>query len=63
MMWLAALIMLLFQGLAVCTIGIMVTSGLSFGAALFTAMCEVALGMITIRLLRRDIRYARRKIW
>jgi hypothetical protein len=55
MKWLAALTMLLFQGLAVCTIGVMITSGLHFGAALFTAVCEVTLGVIIIRLLCRDM--------
>ncbi len=59
MMWLAALLMLLFQALAVCTIGVMVTCGLNFGAALFTAVCEVTLGVIIIRTFCRDVRQAR----
>jgi hypothetical protein len=59
MMWLAALTMLLFQGLAVCTIGVLVTSGLNFGAAMFTAVCEVTLGVIIIRMLCRDMHPAR----
>ena len=59
MMWLAALLMLLFQALAICTIGVMVRCGLDFGAALFTAVCEVALGVIVIRTFCRDVRQAR----
>ena len=59
MIWLAALLMLLFQALAVCTIGVMVTCGLNFGAALFTGACEVALGVIIIRTFCRDVRQAR----
>ena len=62
MMWFAAFTMLLFQGLAVCTIGIMVTSGLHFGAAIFTAVCEVILGVIITRMLSRDIRQAHQAI-
>ena len=54
MSWLAASMMLLFQGLAVCTIGIMMTSGLGFGAAMLTAVSEVILGVIIIRMMLRD---------
>ncbi|HUT68229.1 MAG TPA: hypothetical protein VMW86_06735 [Dehalococcoidales bacterium] len=58
MMWLAALTMLLFQGLAVCTIGIMVTSGLGFGVAMLTAVAEVILGVIIVRAMCRDMQKA-----
>jgi hypothetical protein len=54
MIWLAALTMLLFQGLAVCTIGAMVTNGLSFGMAMATAVFEVILGAMIIRMMCRD---------
>ena len=59
MMWLIALMMLLFQGLAVCMIGIMVTSGLGFGQAMLTAVSVVILGVIVVRVMCRDIRQAR----
>ncbi len=59
MMWLVALTMLLFQGLAVCTIGVMVTSGLGFGPAMLTAVAEVILGVVIIRAMLRDGHQAR----
>jgi len=59
MMWLVALTMLLFQGLAVCMIGIMVTSGFGFGSAMLTGVSVVTLGVIVIRAMCRDIRQAR----
>ncbi len=62
MSWLAAFMMLLFQGLAVCTIGIMMTSGLGFGAAMLTAVSEVILGVIIIRMMLRDGHRARQSI-
>ena len=49
MIWLMALIMLLFYGLAVCTIGGMLTSGISAGLAMATAVLEVTLGVIIVR--------------
>jgi len=53
MIWLAALMMLLFYGLAVCTIGGMVTSGISPGLAMATAVLMVTAGTIIIRLMYR----------
>lgn len=55
MIWLAALTMLLFQGLAVCTIGIMMESGFGFGPAMLTAVAEVILGVIIVRAMHRDM--------
>jgi hypothetical protein len=54
MMWLIALTMLLFEGLAVCTIGAMVTSGVGIGLAMATAVFELILGVIIIRAMYRD---------
>ncbi|MFC2002056.1 hypothetical protein ACFLUZ_06120 [Chloroflexota bacterium] len=51
MLWLVALMMLLFYGLAVCTIGGMVTSGISAGLAIATAVLEVTLGIIIVRVM------------
>ncbi len=62
MKWLAALTMLLFQGLAVCTIGIMMTSGLGFGTAMLTAVSEVVLGVIIIRIMLRDAHKAHQTV-
>lgn len=59
MKWIVALVMLLFQGLAICMIGIMVTSGLGFGPAMLTAVSVVTLGVIVVRVMCRDIRQAR----
>ena len=55
MIWLAALVMLLFYGLAVCTIGGMVTNGMSAGLAMATAVFEVTLGVILARMMCRGI--------
>ena len=54
MMWLAALTILLFQGLAVCTIGAMLTAGMGMGAAMTTAVAEVILGVIIARAMYRS---------
>ena len=54
MSWLVALMMLLFYGLAVCTIGGMVTSGISAGLAIATAVLEVTLGIIIVRAMYSD---------
>jgi len=59
MKWIVALVMLLFQGLAICMIGIMVTSGMGFGSAMLTAVSVVTLGVIVVRVMCRDIRQAR----
>lgn len=58
MMWLVALTMLLFEGLAVCTIGAMVTSGISTGLAMATAVFELILGVIIVREMYRDAQSA-----
>ena len=49
MIWVAVLMMLAFYGLAVCTIGGMVTSGISAGLAMVTAVLEVTVGIIIVR--------------
>ena len=54
MMWLIALTMLLFEGLAVCTIGAMVTSDMGAGLAMATAVFELILGVIIVRGMYRD---------
>ena len=54
MMWLIALTMLLFEGLAVCTIFAMVTSDISAGLAMATAVFELILGVIIIRAMYRN---------
>ena len=56
MIWFAALMMLLFYGLAVCTIGGMVTSGISASLAMATAVLEVVVGMIIARVMYRAAR-------
>ena len=55
MIWLAAFVMLLFYGLAVCTIGGMVTSGISAGLAMATAVLEVTVGVIIARMMYRGL--------
>jgi hypothetical protein len=57
MMWLVALTMLLFEGLALCTIGGMVTSGVGTGLAMVTAVFELILGVFIVRAMYR---YAQR---
>ena len=57
-MWFVALIMLLFYGLAVCTIGGMVTNGISATMAMTTATLEVILGVIIVRAMYRDFKRA-----
>ena len=59
MKWIVALVMLLFQGLAICMIGIMVTSGMGFGPAMLTAVSVVTLGVIVVRVMCRDMHQAR----
>ena len=59
MMWLVALTMLFFEALAVATIGAMVTSGLSTGLAMATAVFELVLGVIIVRMMYRDAQSAR----
>ena len=52
-MWIIALTMLLFYGLAVCTIGGMVTSGINAGLAMAIAVLEVTTGIILVRAMHR----------
>ena len=54
MMWLVAFTMLAFYGLAVCTIGITLTSGFTFGFAFTAAILEVTIGMIIARAMVRS---------
>ncbi len=58
MMWLVALTMLLFEGLAVSTIGGMVMYGFGTGAALAVAVFELVLGVIVVRMMYRDAQRA-----
>ncbi len=53
MMWLAALLMLLFYGLAVCTIGGMLASGISAGFTMTAAVFEIIAGIIIARMIYR----------
>jgi len=53
MMWFVALIMLAFYGLAICTIGGMVTSGISAGLAMAAGVGEVIVGVIMARVVYR----------
>ena len=55
---LIALTMLLFQGLAICTIGGMASVGMNTGLALSTAVFEVVLGALVVRWMRRDTQRA-----
>ena len=54
MIWLIALTMLLFEGLAVCTIGAMVTNGMGVGLAMATAIFELILGAVIVREMYRN---------
>ena len=56
MMWLVALTLLLFEGLAVCTIGGMMASGYSAGLAITTAVMELTVGVIIVRIMYRDMK-------
>ncbi len=56
MIWLAALMMLLFYGLAVCTIGMMVMSGIHAGLAMATAVMVVTVGVLIARVMHRAAR-------
>ena len=58
MMWLAALTMLLFQGLAICTIGAIIESGMGGGQAMVMAIFEIILGVIIVRGMYRDAQRA-----
>ena len=55
MIWLLALIMLLFEGLAICTVGGMLTNGMSAGLAMATAVLEVIVGVVIVRVMYRHV--------
>ena len=55
MIWLAALVMLLFEGLAVSALGGMVTNGIGTGLAMATAVLLVILGAVTARAMYRPV--------
>ena len=59
MIWLVALMMLMFYGLAVCTIGGMLTSGISAGLAMTVAILEVIVGVIIVRAMYSDVKRVR----
>ena len=54
MSWLMALVMLAFYGLAICTIGGMLTIGINAGLAIATAVMELTVGTIIARAMYRD---------
>ena len=54
MIWLVVLTMLLFEGLAVCTIGGMVMAGLGAGLAVAVAVFELTVGVTIVRAMCRD---------
>ena len=56
MMWIVALTMLLFQGLAVCTLGGMLSIGTSTHESIFMAVLVVILGVIITRAMYRDVK-------
>ena len=56
MIWFVVLTMLLFEGLAVCTIGGMVMAGFGAGLAVAVAVFELAVGVTVVRAMRRDIK-------
>ncbi|MFC2067313.1 hypothetical protein ACFLUO_09785 [Chloroflexota bacterium] len=55
MIWLMALMMLASYGLAVCTIGGMVTNGINTSLAMATGALEVIIGVIIARAMYRHI--------
>ncbi|MFC1981389.1 hypothetical protein ACFLVN_04000 [Chloroflexota bacterium] len=54
MIWLIALMMLAFYGLAVSTISGMVTNGINTSLAMATSILEVIIGVIIIRAMYRQ---------
>ena len=59
MIWLVAFTMLLFQALAICTIGGMVTNGISAGLAMATAVLELIIGVVIARAMYGDMNRVR----
>ena len=49
MAWIMALLMLAVYGLALCTIGGMITSGISASLAMAVAVMEVIIGVVIAR--------------
>ena len=47
--------MLLFEGLAICTVGGMLTNGMSAGLAMATAVLEVIVGVVIVRVMYRHV--------
>jgi len=55
MIWFMALMMLLFEGLAICTIGGMITVGINAGLAMVAAILEVTIGVVIVRVMYRNL--------
>ena len=55
MIWLLALLMLAFYGLAVSTISGMMTIGISTSLAMATSVLEVIVGVIIVRAMYRQM--------
>ena len=53
MIWFVVLIMLAFEGLAVCTLGYMVTDGISAYLAMASAILIVTIGTVIARAMYR----------
>ena len=56
-MWLVALMVLMFEGLAICTIGGLVTSGINTGLAMAAAVLELMIGAPIIKAMYRDVKW------
>ena len=56
MIWLVALTLLLFEGLAVCIIGGMMMSGFGAGLAMATAVLALTVGVVIVRIMYRDLK-------
>ena len=56
MIWLVALVMLAFYGLAVCTIGGMLTKGISTSLVMVTAALEVTMGVMIARVMSSHLK-------
>jgi len=54
--WLVALVMLAFYGLAICTIGGMLTNGISTTLAMLTAVLEVTMGVMIARAMSSHLK-------
>lgn len=56
MIWLVALVMLAFYGLAICTIDGMLTNGISTTLTMLTAVLEVTMGVIIARAMSSHLK-------